>query len=184
MANKRKPKSDRARRRNEQRKRQNAARRVQKQNGEVKLRIARETNWLVYYKNRSNISEDQYLAGYTFAMDAEKASAVLPVRTVKAAALEFVGASHYDPTPYQLACKRAVDEAITALGPQLSSVVINVCVYNNPASEWAIAFGNRPKEDGIACLRLALDALHEHYQRPKRRKLQHLGVAQPTAVGI
>jgi hypothetical protein len=52
------------------------------------------------------------------------------------------------------------------VGNGLRSVVINVCCHDMAASDWAATFGR--EKDGIACLRLALDCLREHYDGPQR----------------
>ncbi|MBL8304343.1 MAG: hypothetical protein JNM26_16445 [Ideonella sp.] len=53
--------------------------------------------------------------------------------------------------------------AMKAVGIRLSAVLSWVVLAGHHASEWALQRGMR-KQDGIACLRFALDALGEHYR--------------------
>lgn len=132
-------------------------------------KVARTQPMLERYYHRNQIDVDQYMAGQRLQMDWTGMGRLLSPGRVSAQSMEWLGASYNDPTPHQIECKRALDDAIRAVGQFLSSVLINVCLHDVPASEWAKAFGNRPLNDGIACLRLALDGLRHHYEQPRRR---------------
>ena len=68
---------------------------------------------------------------------------------------------------YQIDMRRRVDAALRDVGSQLSAVLIHVCLCDLPAREWAIGAGGAPQA-GIVVLRLALDALADHYEKSKR----------------
>jgi hypothetical protein len=118
------------------------------------------------YRNRGQIGEDRFRAGMKLRRDWYGVGKSLSPGRVQAHSWErFLDGGRYDDfTPYQLDCKARVDAALTAAGAPLASVLINVCFHDLPASDWALAFGRRPKSDGIACLRLGLDSLHAHYE--------------------
>ena len=122
------------------------------------------------YLSRGQINESQHEAGRKFRDDWIGMGNVLSSGRVCAQSWEILGAGYSDPTPYQIDCKKRVDAAILGVGEFLSSVLINVCLFDFAASEWAATFGKRPTNDGIACLRLALDGLKAHYEGPSRRR--------------
>lgn len=62
----------------------------------------------------------------------------------------------------QFKARQAYEQAIQAVGVILSPVVVHVCLLDLPAGEWAKQVG-KPEPDGIAALRLGLDALVGHY---------------------
>jgi Domain of unknown function (DUF6456) len=169
---KRKTKAQRARRIKEKTAK-NAAAREQGQataeEAQERPRTARQVPMLERYYHRNQINIDQYTAGERFRSDWIGMGKLLSPGRISAQSMELLGASFNDPTPYQIECKRSLDAAIMALGQILSSVLINVCLHDAAASEWARMFGNRPANDGIACLRLALDGLKHHYEQPRRR---------------
>lgn len=74
---------------------------------------------------------------------------------------------------YQIDMRRRVDLAMRDVGSQLSAVLVHVCLCDLPARDWAIGAGGAPQA-GIVVLRLALDALADHYE--KNRKVRRSGV--------
>ena len=58
--------------------------------------------------------------------------------------------------------------AIRAVGQILSPVLCHVVLHGFPASSWAERI-HRPRSDGIAALRLALDSLGQHYHGTRPR---------------
>jgi hypothetical protein len=70
---------------------------------------------------------------------------------------------------YQIDMRRRVDLAMRDVGAQLSAVVVHVCLCDLPARDWAISAGGAPQA-GIVVLRLALDALADHYEKSKKMR--------------
>jgi Domain of unknown function (DUF6456) len=62
----------------------------------------------------------------------------------------------------QIDARRRFEKALQAVGKWLSPVLIHVAILDEAPCHWAERYG-RPAKDGIACLRLALDALMVHY---------------------
>lgn len=120
------------------------------------------------YRNRGQIDQMQYDAGMRFHTDWLGCGKLLSPGRVSAQAFEVFEAGHGDPTVHQIHCKRQFEAAIQAVGKILSSVLINVCLHNLSAKDWAQTFGQRPANDGIACLRLGLDGLRDHYENGGR----------------
>lgn len=123
---------------------------------------------LEVYRNRGQIDQLQYEAGMRFHTDWLGCGKLLSPGRVSAQAFEIFEVGHADPTVHQIHCKRQFESAIQAVGKILSSVLINVCLHNLSASTWAQTFGQRPANDGIACLRLGLDGLRHHYENGGR----------------
>ena len=73
-------------------------------------------------------------------------------------------------TPGQGPTYAQYQAAMRAIGMQLSGVVSYVVLAGHHASEWA-AIRKIKRQDGIACLRFALDVLAEHYA--SERNLAH-----------
>ena len=68
---------------------------------------------------------------------------------------------------HQIDMRHRVDMALRDVGSQLSAVLIHVCLCDLPARDWALSIGGAPQA-GIVVLRLALDALADHYEKSKR----------------
>ena len=68
---------------------------------------------------------------------------------------------------HQFDMRHRVDMALRDVGLQLSAVLVHVCLCDLPARAWAISTGGAPQA-GIVVLRLALDALADHYEKSKR----------------
>jgi len=77
---------------------------------------------------------------------------------------------------HQIDRRCRVDRAMRDVGSQLSAVVVHVCLCDLPARDWAISAGGAPQA-GIVVLRLALDALADHYEKSKKgaRSVDNLG---------
>lgn len=70
---------------------------------------------------------------------------------------------------YQIDMRHRVNLAMRDVGSQLSAVVVHVCLCDLPARDWAISAGGAPQA-GIVVLRLALDALADHYEKSKKAR--------------
>ena len=68
---------------------------------------------------------------------------------------------------HQIDMRHRVDMALRDVGSQLSAVLIHVCLCDLPARDWAITIGGAPQA-GIVVLRLALDALADHYEKSRK----------------
>ena len=68
---------------------------------------------------------------------------------------------------FQFDMRRRVDAALRDVGKQLSAVLVHVCLCDLPARDWAVRIGGAPQA-GIVVLRLALDALADHYEKRRR----------------
>lgn len=65
----------------------------------------------------------------------------------------------------QAALRGDVTRALTTVGPRLASVLVHVCLCDEAAGDWGERHRGR-SGDGIAVLRLALDALADHWGLP------------------
>jgi hypothetical protein len=68
---------------------------------------------------------------------------------------------------FQIDMRCRVDAAMRDVGKQLSAVLVHVCLCDEPARDWALRIGGAPQA-GIVVLRLALDALADHYEKGRR----------------
>ena len=68
---------------------------------------------------------------------------------------------------FQFDMRGRVDRALRDVGKQLSAVLVHVCLCDLPARDWAVRIGGAPQA-GIVVLRLALDALADHYEKGRR----------------
>jgi hypothetical protein len=114
------------------------------------------------YLRRKQIGQRQYEAGCLFAHDWEIAKAS-GARIGSYAPLIASGTQSWH---LESLAGSALGwaAAARAIGAQLVSVVIHVCVLDQSTEAWAQARG-KPERDGMPVLRLALDALAEHYAR-------------------
>lgn len=127
-------------------------------------------SYLTRYRKRGEIDERQCRAGDRFASDYEHAQGGVP-SALDPAMLERSGGGGGSRSLAALSADPLaglmVRQAVLAIGQPLASVVIWVGVEGRPCGEWAESLG-KPARDGIACLRHALDALAQHYNRGKR----------------
>lgn len=115
------------------------------------------------YLLRRQISERQYDAGNRI------------YRQWRAAGSQISVTGRYGPrlghspekSEHQIDMRRRVDLALRDVGSQLSAVVVHVCLCDLPARDWAVRTGGAPQA-GIVVLRLALDALADHYEKSKK----------------
>ena len=68
-------------------------------------------------------------------------------------------------TAGQESALQAFHDALKAVGPKLSPVLMDVCIADLSAASWAASELGRA-DDGIVILRLALDALADHFGLP------------------
>lgn len=73
------------------------------------------------------------------------------------------GSGRGDMTERQVQAWKAFQRAIQAVGLILSPVVIDVCLWDRAAGDWAANAG-KPRSDGPAILRLGLEVLAVHYE--------------------
>lgn len=115
------------------------------------------------YLLRRQISERQYDAGNKI------------YRQWRASGSQVSVTARYGPrlghspekSEHQIDMRRRVDLALKDVGSQLSAVVVHVCLCDLPARDWAVRTGGAPQA-GIVVLRLALDALADHYEKSKK----------------
>lgn len=129
------------------------------------LRRARNRTQTVLdrYLLRREISERQYDAGNKL------------YRQWRASGSQVSVTGRYGPrlghsperSEFQIDMRRRVDAALRDVGKQLSAVLVHVCLCDLPARDWAIRSGGAPQA-GIVVLRLALDALADHYEKKTR----------------
>lgn len=68
----------------------------------------------------------------------------------------------HDLSGRQAALRASVTGVLRRMGP-LSGILVHVCICDEPARAWATARGQAP-QGGIVVLRLALDALADHWR--------------------
>lgn len=74
---------------------------------------------------------------------------------------------------FQIDMRRRVDRALADVGRQLAAVLVHVCLCDLPARAWVVRAGGAPQA-GIVVLRLALDALADHYEAGARARRSSL----------
>lgn len=82
---------------------------------------------------------------------------------------------------HQIDMRHRVDMAFKNVGSQLSAVLVHVCLCDLPARDWALAIGGAPQA-GIVVLRLALDALADHYEKSRRFDQSAVNIREVAAV--
>ncbi len=140
------------------------------------LRRARNRTQTVLdrYLLRREISDRQYDAGNRL------------YRQWRASGSQMSVTGHYGPrlghsqdkSEFQIDMRGRVDAALRDVGKQLSAVLVHVCLCDLPARNWALGIGGAPQA-GIVVLRLALEALADHYE--KGRKTAGSGVDREIA---
>ena len=73
-----------------------------------------------------------------------------------------------------------VDLALTDFRPQLSAVLVRACLCGLPTGDLAISTGGA-RQAGIVVLRLAFDALADHYEKSKRVGQSVVNAGEVTA---
>ena len=69
--------------------------------------------------------------------------------------------------PHQIDARRRFEAALQAVGQWLSPILVHVAICDLSPSDWSRDRGFPPR-DGIAILRLALDALRWHYRETSK----------------
>ena len=82
---------------------------------------------------------------------------------------------------YQIDLCHRVDLALREVGSQLAALLVYACLCGLPAHDWAIGTGGAP-QTGIVVLRLALDALADHYEKSKRIGQSIVNAGEVTAL--
>lgn len=127
-------------------------------------RGARAQSALDRYHARHEIEDVQFLAGDQFRGDWYTAGMAGAV-TSRYAEPSDPGAG--DAADGILDARRRVTQALRAVGLSLSPILTHVVLDGRPASEWPALAGKgkqRAGYEGLAALRLALDALAVHYR--------------------
>lgn len=158
---KRKTKAQRTRRIKEKTAKNTAAREaaeVAVEDAQERPKVARYQPILDRYLARSQITKIQHEAGERLHEDAVG----MGQSYVRAASYEPMSPSTGDPTPRQVKCYHSYRAAIQSVGQFLSPVLIAVCIHDESCGEWAKRYRRR-EDDGMAILRMALDALATHY---------------------
>lgn len=79
-----------------------------------------------------------------------------------------IGLGSGDDAERQTAARFRFERALHCVGPQLRPVIVAVCLLDQSATEWAKLAG-KPETDGIPLLRAGLDALVSFYDGWTRR---------------
>ena len=82
---------------------------------------------------------------------------------------------------YQIVTRCRVDLALRDVGSQPSAVLVHVYLFDLPARDWAISTGGA-RQAGIVVLRLALDALADHYEKSRRVDQSVVNAREVTAL--
>lgn len=134
---------------------------------DIKVQMAQD--WLKRHYRRGEISKAQFAAGSRFQRITERVTVGVPSQLDpdKLDAPRGTGSTpdvaFFTIGEYAAIASGGFKAAIDALGPQLWPVVLWVVVTGRSAAEWARAV-EKPQTDGIAALRLGLDALVKHYR--------------------
>lgn len=133
---------------------------------DIKVQMAQD--WLKRHFRRGEISKTQFAAGARFQRTAERVTVGVPSQLDP----DKLDAPRGGGTPevafftigeYATIASGRFKAAVDAMGPMLWPVVLWVVVTGRSAAEWAKAV-SKPQTDGIAALRLGLDALVTHYR--------------------
>ena len=121
---------------------------------------ARRVDYLELYHRRGQITDDQLWAARTLQSDWQAQDRA---RSAGAPPLQLDRVDHvtrYEPVVPERSA--SLSAALRAVGRQLAMVLLWVAIDGGSATGWARSM-SRPDEDGIGVLRVALDALAEHY---------------------
>lgn len=142
------------------------------------LRRARNRSQTILdrYLLRRQISERQYDAGNKI------------YRQWRASGSQVSVTGRYGPrlghspekSEHQIDMRHRVDLALRDVESQLSAILVHVCLCDLPARDWAIGIGGAPQA-GIVVLRLALDALADHYEKTKKLSRSVVNAGEVTA---
>lgn len=123
--------------------------------------VVRVQSRLERMHKRGEVTAEQRQAGEKFALDMEQAQ-----RSTRSC-LDFDIAQGGDVAPSRLGAHRAeaemaVRDAMQVMGLMVWPVVVWVAVDGRSAKDWALSNGKAGR-DGLAVLRVGLDALVKHY---------------------
>lgn len=121
-------------------------------------------DWLSRHRKRGEITERQHRAGQRLQEDAERSQIGIPsllAPTRIAAGSNVADIAMYGRGALAIGAAIRFRKAVIALGP-CGAVVLAVAVRGLSAAVWARSRG-LPDGDGIATLRLGLEALADHY---------------------
>jgi hypothetical protein len=135
---------------------------------DIKVQMAQD--WLKRHFRRGEISKVQFAAGVRFQRTSERVTVGVPSQ-LDPDKLDAPRGTGTTPDLRIIALAEVAAAAsgnfraaLDAMGPVLWPVVLWVVVSGRSAAEWAKSAG-KPQTDGIAALRLGLDALVRHYGR-------------------
>lgn len=117
------------------------------------------TRMLDRYHARREVTERQFAAGdrlYRTWFASGSSQVVVGAYT----SIRVDGMGH-DMSQRQADLRTAVNDALRAIPFRLVGIVVSVVFLDEPAGAWGKHQGNT--RDGIACLRLSLDILGDHY---------------------
>ena len=126
--------------------------------GQVRARVTTQTQ-IDRYLKRNEISNRQFDAAERFSAAwfiGCRGTAVTANYDVRIPAASTSVDDHVSRARW------SVEMALTALGPQLNPIIVHTVGLDLPASAWAIKH-NHSKRSGLTVLKLALDALADHY---------------------
>ncbi len=139
-------------------------------------------------RNRTQVALDRYLIRREISERQYDAGSKL-YRQWRASGSQLSVTGRYGPrlgrseekSEFQIDMRRRVDRALRDVGSQLSAVLVHVCLCDLPARDWAVRAGGAPQA-GIVVLRLALDALADHYQNARMTRRSAVDVGEVPAV--
>ena len=125
---------------------------------------ARQQSYLDRYAQRGFIDVRRYVAGRRLYADWYRSgSQPYLVAAYDGQAPQRTRSPGGGPTDHQAQLRQRVTEALHQVGPGLAAILVHVCLLDQAAKDWAAARGEGAAS-GIAILRLALDALADHYR--------------------
>ena len=136
---------------------------VENKAGSPKRRRVTTQTPLDRYFNRDQISQRAYEAGMKFYALHRRG---VGTQRVTGKYSPAVGKSNAEMSDGQAHAFTEFAKAQREIGRQLNSCAYDVCIVGISAADWAKAHGGDPK-GGILVLRLALDALGDHFGMPR-----------------
>jgi hypothetical protein len=120
------------------------------------------TRMLDRYQARGEVTERQYGAGdrlYRTWFASGSSPIIIGAYSIR---VDYAG---HDLTDHQATMRAAVTGALQAVPFRMAQIIVSVVFLDEPANAWGRQQGNT--RDGIACLRLSLDILGDHYRIPQ-----------------
>ena len=117
------------------------------------------------YHNRGTITEKQFIAADNFTTQYQKAQLTATYAQTKYDNAPVGGEMSFGAAATTQYAKQRVRAALAHVGYPLADVIEHVCGEGNNAGTWkGVAMSNRPNQDGMVALRLALDGLAGFYK--------------------